>query len=154
MPSKSRDQLLEQFQRLDVEIVGRLVEHQDVGRPREEPGQQQPVALAARQRLDRRQRALAREQKIREVADDVPRLAVDDDRVVAVVDAVGDRPLGIELLALLIEVRDLERGPLADVPVSGASSRLSSLSSVVLPDPFGPMRPTRSPRRIAASSPG
>ena len=45
------DQLLEQLQRLDVEIVGRLVEHQHVGRPREQPREQQPVALAARQRL-------------------------------------------------------------------------------------------------------
>ena len=38
---------LEQLERLDVEIVGRLVEHQHVRRPREQPRQQQPVALAA-----------------------------------------------------------------------------------------------------------
>ena len=80
MPSKSADQLLEQFQRLDVEVVGRLVEDQHVRGTREQPREQQPVALAARQQLHRRLRALAREQEIREVADHVPRLAVDDDR--------------------------------------------------------------------------
>ena len=33
-------------------------------------------------------------------------------------------------------------------PASGASSPSSSRSSVVFPEPFGPMRPTRSPRMI------
>ena len=107
VPAKVGDQLFEQLERLDVEIVGRLVHHQDVGRTREEPREHQAVALAARQRLDRRHRALAREQEVGEVADDVPRLAVDDDGVVAVVDAVGDRRVRIELLALLVEVGDL-----------------------------------------------
>ena len=77
-------------------------------------GQHQPVALAARQRLHRRHRALAREQEVGEVADDVPRLAVDDDGGVAVVDAVGDGRLGIELFALLIEVGDLQAGAVLD----------------------------------------
>ena len=44
---KVRDQFLEQLQRVDVEVVGRLVEHQQVRGPREQPRQQQPVALAA-----------------------------------------------------------------------------------------------------------
>ena len=110
MPSKLAEQLLEQLERLDVEVVGRLVEHQHVRRPGEQPRQQQAVALAAGQRSHRRLRALAREQEVREVADDVPRLAVDDDGGVAVADAVGDRRVGIELLALLIEVGDLQPG--------------------------------------------
>ena len=93
-------------------------------------------------------RALAREQEVGQIADDVPRLAVDDDDVVAVVDGVGDGAIGIELLALLIEVGDLEPRASADLPASGSSSPTSSRSSVVLPEPFGPMRPTRSPRRI------
>ena len=46
--------LLEQFQCVEIEVVGRLVEHQDVSRPREEPSEQQTVPLAAGQRLDRR----------------------------------------------------------------------------------------------------
>ena len=61
----------EQLERLDVEVVGRLVEHQHVGRPREQPRQQQAVALAAGQRLHRRARALGREEEVLQVADDV-----------------------------------------------------------------------------------
>ena len=65
---------LEQFERLEVEIVGRLVEHQHVGRPREQPRQQQAVAFAARQRLDRRSRPLGGEQEVAQVAVHVTRL--------------------------------------------------------------------------------
>ena len=62
------DQLrFEQLERLEVEVVGRLVEHQHVGRPREQARQQQPVALAARQRLDRRAGALGRKQEVLQV---------------------------------------------------------------------------------------
>ena len=43
-------QLLEQLERVDVEVVGRLVEHQHVGRQREQAREQQAVALAAGQR--------------------------------------------------------------------------------------------------------
>ena len=148
VPSNPPISSSEELQRLDVEIVGRLVEHEDVGRPREQPRQQQPVALAARQRLHRRLRALAREQEIRQVADHVTWLAVDDDRVVAAVDGVGDRALRIELLALLIEIRDLQARAVPDVALVGLHLPTSIRSSVVLPDPFGPMSPTRSPRRI------
>ncbi len=62
------EQFLEQFERLDVEVVGRFVEHQQVGGPREQARQQQPVALAARQRAHRRARALGREQESLEIA--------------------------------------------------------------------------------------
>ena len=58
---------LEQLERLEIEIVGRLVEHEHVRRPREQPGEQQPIAFAARQRLHRRLRALGRKQKIAQV---------------------------------------------------------------------------------------
>ena len=92
---------------------------QHVGGLREQAREHQAVPLPARQLLHRRLRALAREQEIREVADDVPRLAVDDNRVVAVVDGVGDGPLGIELLALLIEVRNLQARALLHFPRVG-----------------------------------
>ena len=52
---------LQQFEGLEIEIVGRLVEHEHVGRPREQPGEQQPIALAARERFHRRLRPLRRE---------------------------------------------------------------------------------------------
>ena len=71
------EQLLQQVERLDVEIVGRLVEHQQVGRQRQRARQHEPAALAARQLADRRAGLLGREQEVLHVADDVAALAVD-----------------------------------------------------------------------------
>ena len=75
-------QAFEQLQRLDVEVVGRLVQDQHVRRPGEQLGQQEPAPLAAGEELDQAPRPLGREEEVLEVADDVPGLAVDRDRVV------------------------------------------------------------------------
>ncbi len=48
-PSSSRSRT---FERRQVQVVGRLVEHQEVRALEEEPRQQQPVPLAARERAD------------------------------------------------------------------------------------------------------
>ena len=40
---------LEDFERFDVEIVGRLIEHEQVGRAREQLGKDDAIAFAARQ---------------------------------------------------------------------------------------------------------
>ena len=71
----------------------------------------------------------------------VTRLAVHGHGVVAVADGVDDRAIGIELLALLIVVRDLHVGAAPHLAAIGASSPSSSRSSVVLPAPFGPIKP-------------
>ena len=71
MPGELSDQIFEQLERLDVEIVRRLVEHEHVRGPGEEARQQQPVALAARKRFHPRLRALPREQEVREIAEHV-----------------------------------------------------------------------------------
>ena len=105
---------LEQFERLDVQVVGRFVEHQHVGRAREQPRQQQPVALAAGEGLDRRPGALGGEEEVLQVTDDVARLAIHRHRVVAFTDDVGHGALGIELLALLVVVGHLHVGANAD----------------------------------------
>ena len=46
-PLEIRNQLFEQFERIDVEVVGGLVHHQQVGGARKEACQQQPVSLSA-----------------------------------------------------------------------------------------------------------
>ena len=51
VPGQLDELFLEQLERLDIQVVGRLVEDQHVRRTREETRQQQAVALAARQRL-------------------------------------------------------------------------------------------------------
>ena len=98
---------LEQLERFDVEIVRRLVEDEHVRRPRQQPREQQTVAFAARQRLHGRIGALGRKQKIAQVPVDVLRPAVHGHGVVAFADGFEDRALGVELLALLVVVRDL-----------------------------------------------
>ncbi|MNT03672.1 hypothetical protein D3C72_1382190 [compost metagenome] len=44
------DQFFQQLQGVDVEVVGRFVQHQHVGRAREQARQQQAVAFAAAER--------------------------------------------------------------------------------------------------------
>ena len=101
---KLHEPLLEEFERFGVEVVRRLVQHDHVGRLREELGQQHPVPLAARQESHLGAGPLRRKEKILQVADDVPPLAADGDGVVAAGDVVGDRFLAIELAAKLVEI--------------------------------------------------
>ena len=83
------EQVLEELQRLQVEVVRRLVEHEHVRRPREEAGEQQAVPLPAGERADRAARLVRREEEVPQVRDDLTRLAVHLDRRPAVVDVVG-----------------------------------------------------------------
>ena len=113
-------QFFQQLQRLDVEVVGRLVQHQHVGRPREQARQQQTVALAAGERFDRRTRAFRREQEIAEIADDVFLRAADLDEVRALADGVGQRGVVVELRAQLVEIGHAQLG----AQLHGAGVRL------------------------------
>src|SRR5436190_1648140 len=69
---EAADQLLQQLQRLDIQVVRRLIEDQYVRGTREQPREQEPVALASGQQLDRRLGALTRKQKVGEIADHMP----------------------------------------------------------------------------------
>ena len=89
-PHKLHKPLLEEFECFGVEIVRRLVEHDHVGRLREQLGQEHTVPLTARQESHLRAGPLRRKKKILQVADDVPSLAADGDGVVAAGDVVGD----------------------------------------------------------------
>ena len=64
-------------------------------------------------------RPLGRKQEVLEVAVYVPRDAADGHGVVALGDGVDDRPLRIELLALLIEIGDLHIGAAPDLAAVG-----------------------------------
>ena len=46
-------QVFEQLERIDIEVVGWLVEHQHIGRAGKQARQQQAVALTTRQRANR-----------------------------------------------------------------------------------------------------
>src|SRR6185437_13603513 len=96
--------LLEQLEGLDVEIVGRLVEHQQIGGLGEEPREQQPVALATGEHPDRRARALRRKEEVAQIADDMLALAADFHPFRSRTDHVGERRFRVQLLAELVEV--------------------------------------------------
>ena len=98
----------------------------------------------------RRARPLGREEEVLEVAEDVPRLAVDRDR------SRRRRRCcrcTVRLLVELLRGAGRSRRPRAwcragPSRLSGASSPSSSRSRVVLPEPLGPMMPTLSPRMM------
>jgi len=105
------EHLLQQIERLEVEIVGRLVEHHEIRGLRQSSREQQAAFLAARQRLDGGLRLLGLEQKVPHVADDVAGLAVDDHRIAAPAgERRGNRGVGVEAFAPLVEGGDLEIG--------------------------------------------
>ena len=106
-------QLLEQLERVDVEVVGRLVEDEHVGRQREQAREQHAVALAARERAQRRVGARRREQEVGEVAHHVLPAARRLDPLAAGADGVGERRVEVERAPHLVEVRDLDARALA-----------------------------------------
>ena len=69
------DDLLQQVERVHVEVVGRLVQHHQVAGLGELPGEQQAVALAAREHADRRAELLRAKQEVAQIARDVARSA-------------------------------------------------------------------------------
>jgi hypothetical protein len=71
VPSIVGQQVLEQVERVHVEVVGRFVEHQQVGGLGQGAGQQQAVALAARQARDRLAQLGLGEQEVLGVGGDV-----------------------------------------------------------------------------------
>ncbi len=112
-------QFLQQLQRVDVEVVGRLVEHQHVGRQREQPRQQHAVALAARQRAHRAVGPLGREQEVVQVAHHMLALAVELDPLAARADGVGQRGVQVEPGAHLVEIGHLQLAALAHLAGRG-----------------------------------
>ena len=100
-------QLFQQFQRLDIQIIGRLIQHQNIGWFGEQTRQQQAIALATRQGFDRRMRALWREQKVAQIADDVFAHAIDLDPIRAGANGVGQGFFQIQLRTHLVKIGNL-----------------------------------------------
>ena len=102
--------VFQQLQRFDVEVVGGFVQHQQVGGLCKQACQQQAIAFAAGEHFHRRGGALRREQKIVEVAHHVLAARGRLNPLRAGADGFDQRALGIELLAHLVEVGDLQIG--------------------------------------------
>ena len=99
--------ILQRFERLDVEIVRRLVEHEQVRRAREQLRENDAIAFAAGQRRDRRHRALGGEQKVGEIGDDVFLVPLNRDVLATFADGFRDCLAAVELAAQLVEVGHL-----------------------------------------------
>ncbi len=98
--------LLEHAERHQVEIVGRLVEDQEVAAAPEQPRQLHAVALAARERADRRVGEAIVEQHHAQEGAHVDRAVVEKDVVVAVGDLLQHGLVVAQRRARLIEVRE------------------------------------------------
>ena len=64
-------QFLEQLQRFGIEIIGRLIEHQHIGRLQKQAGEEQLVAFTAGEQPCRHAHSIGAEQEVRQVAVDV-----------------------------------------------------------------------------------
>ena len=108
-------QLFEQLQRVNVQVVGGLVQHQHIGWTRKQTRQQQAVALAARQRTNRRRGARRRKQKIIQVAFDVFALGADFNPLAARADEVFQRRVHVQCIAQLVKISHLQIRALPDL---------------------------------------
>ena len=151
VPAIVRQHFLQKIEGFEVEIVRRLVEHQQIRRPRQGSRQHQPAALAAREGIGP---ACAPARARTENPSCSRRRACDWPAIVTVslrppVSASATVVARVEAFAALVERRPAARfAPSLIVPASGASAPVSRLRSVVLPAPFGPTMPIRSPRRM------
>ena len=98
-----RQFLLQKIQGLEVQIIGRLIEHEKIVGTREQFGEQQTVPLPARQGRDLGGGLTVREHEITQIADHVTRLAVHLYGIAAAgAQCLPQGVVGIQLSAALI----------------------------------------------------
>ena len=150
-PAKSSSAVFERAQRVHVEVVGGLVEQQHVGALLEHLGQDEPVALAAREFLDQLLLVGALEVEHADVGPRGHRALARPDLVEPARDLLEHGLLAVQAVARLVHVGQLDG--LADAQRAGVGLLLPVImrKSVVLPAPLGPMTPTMPPRREARS---
>ena len=100
--------LLERAQRVDVEVVGRLVEQQQVAAGLQQLGEVHAVALAAGEHADLALLVGALEVEAAHVRARVHLAVADLDDVVAVGDLLPDRLVGVERVARLVDVGEVD----------------------------------------------
>ena len=113
------EQVLEQVQRLQIEIVRGLVEHHDVARPRQHDRELETVALAARQLGDRAPDLVVLEQEVAQVSVHVALTMSELDHLAALRDVVAHRERGVQGLVQLREPHHLELGAHGDRALVG-----------------------------------
>ena len=143
------DHFLQQVERLEVEVVGRLVEHQQV---RLRARTRAPAAAATARRPTAMPIGASVsdgiEQEFLQIALDVllVRRGRRSSRRPRRARRARACPASISLRCWSMTMPDQRLGQRRPCPRRAASSPVSSLSSVVLPAPLAPTRPIRSPR--------
>ena len=112
-------QVFQQLQGVDVQVVGRLVQHQYIGRTGEQARQQQAVAFATGEGAHRRVGTRWREQEIAEVTFDVLALAADLYPFAARADEILQAGVQIKRVAHLVEIGHLDLRALSDLAAVG-----------------------------------
>jgi hypothetical protein len=136
---------------LEVEVVGRLVEQQQVGLLPDQQGQGEARLLAAGEIADLAQCHVAVEVEAAEVIADRSCSRVRGSRRCTCRSGRGVRAQRFELV--LGEVADLQVAFAADAGERRRGRRRAGLISVDLPAPLRPSRPMRSPGRRMQLSP-
>src|SRR5579864_8834721 len=103
--------VLERSQRVDAEVVGRLVEEQHVGSARQHFGEMDTVAFPARELADLLLLVGSLEVEAGDVGPSVELAAPDHDPVLTFGDLFVDGFVGIEGIAALVDVAKLHRRP-------------------------------------------
>src|SRR5689334_4808154 len=106
-PREREQGVLERAHRVDVEIVGRLVEQQHVAALREHLGEVHAVALTTRELADRLLLIGALEVEAGDVRAPVDLPAAHDHAVAPVGDLLEYAPVAVERVATLVDVREL-----------------------------------------------
>src|SRR5689334_19670893 len=133
------DHLLKQVKGLQIEIVGGLVEHEQIRVPREFAGEQQARPLAARQRADWRVGKSRIEQEFLQIALDVLLRSTDLDPVAAIGEDVAHAARRLHQLALLVDDDPAQRLRLRHaaavrLELAGQELQQCGLSNAVRPD--------------------
>ena len=109
-------QFLEQLERFGIQIIGRLVEHQHIGRLQKQTGEQQAVAFASGEQPRRHAHAVGAEEEITQVAVDVAVAPLEMHRLRDAGHVLRHRLVQIDLIPQLIQIHDLQIGPRGHLP--------------------------------------
>jgi hypothetical protein len=100
--------VLQDFEAGNVQVVGRLVQQEQVGGLEHEPGDQNTGLLAARQPTDRARQLFGTKQKAFGPGGNVHRAALVQHHVAVGAQRVAQGLVGVELLAVLVEPNDAQ----------------------------------------------
>ncbi len=145
-PGKRLERDLERLARFEVEVVRRLVEHEEVRARGDDDREREPAPLAAREHRDRLLVLVPAGEE--EAAEQVLRVRAASGRCRTSPRRAPSRARRARpRAARSTRPRRRDRGAPSRLPARGRPSIVSS--SVVFPEPFGPTSATCSPRSIA-----